>query len=264
MARSELLCTDLASVELALELGADRIELCAALEVGGVTPGPGLLRRALRARDEAAAGGKGTEVVVLLRPRRGDFVLDAGDFEALMADVAAAREAGADGVALGVLTEHGTVDVPRTAQLVAEAAGMKVTFHRAFDQLRDRAAGVEAMLEVGVQRLLTSGGAPSAWEGRAALRALAEQLNGQIEVVAAGGIAGDSAARVLEATGVPAIHGSCSQAVGRRRDGGASLALGKPGAAPEEVRLTLDAESAGQFVRAAESASSSPGGSSLD
>jgi copper homeostasis protein len=256
MARSELLCTDLASVELALDLGADRIELCAALEVGGVTPGPGLLRRALQARDRAAAAGRETEVVVLTRPRRGDFALDAGDFGALLADVVAAREAGADGVALGVLTQQGEVDVSRTAELMAAAGAMRVTFHRAFDQLRDRAAGVEALLGLGVHRLLTSGGASSAWEGRVELRALVEGLGGRIEVVAAGGVSGDSAARVLEATGVPAIHGSCSAPVGSPPTGAAAVALGKPGAAPEELRLTLDAESAGRFVRAATGTSS--------
>ena len=257
MAHAELLCTDLASVELALELGADRIELCAALEVGGLTPGPGLLREALRARDRARRGGGGTEIVVLARPRRGDFVLDGGDFAALAADVAAARDLGADGVALGVLTGSGQVDAGRTARLVEEAGSMKVTFHRAFDQVEDRLAAIDLLLELGVHRVLTSGGAPSAWEGRGALRALVQRLEGRAEVVAAGGITGESAARVLEATGAPAIHGSCSHDVGIQRQGeGAVLALGKPGAGPEDRRLTLEKVSAGRFVAAARAAAS--------
>jgi len=264
MARSELLCTDLASVALALDLGADRIELCAALEVGGVSPGPGLLAQTLEARDRAAAPGQRTEVVVLARPRRGDFVLDDGDFAALLSDVAAAREGRADGVALGVLTREGAVDAPRMARLVEAAGDLRVTFHRAFDQLEDRAAGVEVLLGLGVRRLLTSGGAASAWAGRVELRALAERLGGRIEVVAAGGISGESAARVLEATGVPAIHGSCSHLVGESSAGASSVALGKPGAPPEESRLTLDAESAGRFVRAAMDAPSGPAGLALD
>lgn len=259
MAFSELLCTDLASVETALELGADRIELCAALEVGGVSPGPGLLRRALEAREGRPSGpaGERTEIVMLARPRRGDFVLDGGDLDALLADVVAARDAGADGVALGVLTAKGAVDMGANARLVAEARGMKVTFHRAYDQLADPGAGVEALLELGVHRVLTSGGAASAWDGREALRALVARLGGQVEVVAAGGVTGDSAVRLLEATGVPAIHGSCSRTV---NTGGAlearPVALGKPGAGKEGARLTLDRESAARFVRAAAGAAS--------
>jgi len=252
MARAELLCTDLASVELALELGADRIELCAALEVGGVSPGPGLLREALLARERARAGGVNTEVVVLARPRRGDFILDRGDFAALEADVAAARDLGADGVALGVLTPAGEVDVRRTARLVEGAGPLKVTFHRAFDQLEDRSSGIDVLLGLGVHRVLTSGGAPSAWEGRRELRALVDRLEGRIEVVAAGGVTGASAAGLLEATGVPAIHGSCSHGVAVGGHGQEPLlALGKPGAGPEGRRLTLDRVSAARFVAAA-------------
>jgi len=252
MARAELLCTDLASVALALDLGADRIELCAALEVGGVSPGPGLLRETLEARDRARESGAATEVVVLARPRRGDFMLDPGDFAALRADVLAARELGADAVAVGVLTASAEVDVPRTAQLLEDAGSMKLTFHRAFDQLIDPIAGAEALLGLGVHRILTSGGAPSAWEGRAELRALVERFGEQVEVVAAGGVTGESAARLLEATGVPAIHGSCSHTVTTEGEmGEVPLGLGKPGAGPEDRRLTMDPESAGRFVAAA-------------
>ena len=257
MAYSELLCTDLASVEGAIALGADRIELCAALELGGVTPGPGLLRRALQARDRAASTAKRTEVVVLTRPRRGDFILDEGYFEALLLDVRQAREWGADGVALGLLTREGLVDRPQTARLMADAGSMKVTFHRAFDQLQDRGAGVAALLDLGVDRLLTSGGASSAWEGREALRTLVEGLRGSMEVVAAGGVTGRSAAALLGATRVPAIHGSCSAAVGTGADrGSVGPALGKPGAPADHERLTLDRDCAQRFVEAAAAAPS--------
>lgn len=252
MAIAELLCTDLASVELALQLGADRIELCAALEVGGVSPGPGLLRGALLARDRARARGGEAEIVVLTRPRRGDFVLDDGDFAALQADVVAARDLGADGVALGVLTASGEVDVARTARLVEDSGSLKVTFHRAFDHLADRGAGLDALLGLGVDRLLTSGGAPSAWEGREELRGLVEHVGGALEVVAAGGVTGESAARLLEATGVPAIHGSCSHSVAVKAGGeGRAFPLGKAGAGPEDRRLTLERGSAGRFIAAA-------------
>jgi copper homeostasis protein len=248
MALSELLCTDLASVEAALALGADRIELCAALEVGGVTPGPGLLAAAVGARDAATSEGSRTEVVVLVRPRRGDFVYDAGDLAALRADVEAAARAGADGVALGVLTSEGAVDVARTGELVEAAGPMAVTFHRAFDHVADPRAAAEALEGLGVRRLLTSGGAPSAWEGRRALRDLVAWAGDRLEVVAAGGITGANASDVLDATGAPAIHGSCARVLQGRA---APVALGKPGAPAESGRLTLDADDAARFVAAA-------------
>ncbi|MEM1451943.1 MAG: copper homeostasis protein CutC [Planctomycetota bacterium] len=257
MARSELLCTDVGSVELARDLGADRIELCAALEVGGVTPGPGLLAEALRV---AGAGGSVRDetlpalgVVVLARPRRGDFVLDAGDLRALLADVEGARDAGAAGVALGVLSPDGRVDVERTRELIAAARPMRVTFHRALDQAPDLDEAVAHALEAGVDRVLTSGGAPSAWDGREALRRLVGTYGDDVEVVAAGGVAGSNARELLDATGVPAIHGSCSTVVRVETEGRPlqPVALGAAGAPPEDERRTLDREQARLFVDAA-------------
>ncbi|MEM9382354.1 MAG: copper homeostasis protein CutC [Planctomycetota bacterium] len=259
MARSELLCTDLRSVEIARDLGADRVELCAALEVGGVTPGSGMLAEALRV---AAAGSRrdrmleGLEVVVLTRPRRGDFALDPADARALLADVAAARDAGAAGVALGVLHPDGRVDGQRTRELVAAARPLAVTFHRALDHAPDLDEAVATAIEAGVDRVLTSGGARSAWEGRAVLRRLVEAHGAAVEVVAAGGVDGANARALLEVTGVPAIHGSCSVEIGRRGDDPASapVPLGAAGASPEDVRRTLDERSALEFVRAARGA----------
>ena len=249
MALSELLCTDLESVGAALALGADRIELCAALEVGGVTPGPGLLRATLAARDAASeAGGIRTEVVVLVRPRRGDFVYGAGDRRAALADVEAARTAGSDGVALGLLLEDGGLDLPGTGELVRAAGSMGVTFHRAFDHVPSPDDTLEALVDLGIHRVLTSGGAPSAWEGREALAQLAGRAGARIEVVAAGGVRGGNARELLAATGVPAIHGSCSHEVGAT---GARVALGRPGAPAEGSRTTLDPEDARRFVEAA-------------
>lgn len=247
MAYSELLCTDVDSIALAGALGADRIELCSALEVGGVTPGPGLLREALRIRDEHPLR-RAFEVVVLARPRRGDFDYGGGDFAALLGDVEAARVGGADGVALGVLTPGGEVDLVRTRALVEAAGPMKVTFHRALDHAHGLAEAAESLVELGVARLLTSGGAPAAWDGRAALRELTERMSNRVEVVAAGGIRGDNAAEVLASTGAAAIHGSCSRVLD---SGSAGLPLGHGGAPGEAHRVTLDEASARAFIAAA-------------
>ncbi|MEM9801048.1 MAG: copper homeostasis protein CutC [Planctomycetota bacterium] len=247
MPRSELLCTDLASVALAARIGADRIELCAALEVGGVTPGPGLLAAALET-SRAEADGAPPGLVVLVRPRRGDFVYDAGDFRAALADVESARAAGASGVATGVLDADGRVDVARTRELVDAARPMPMTFHRALDRTPDLLASAETLAEIGVARLLTSGGAVSAWEGRAELKRLAAELGGTVEIVAAGGVRGDNAARLITETGVGAIHGSCGRTL-EARDLGPRLGSSK--APPESERSTLDETSARAFVAAA-------------
>lgn len=250
---SELLCTDVDSLAVARDVGADRVEVCAALEVGGVTPGPGLVREAVRIRDAAADddGRPAFEVVVLTRPRRGDFVYGEADFAALMGDVEAAREAGADGVALGVLFASGAVDLDRTRALVEAARPMKVTFHRAVDHARDLLEAGTSLVEMGVDRLLTSGGAASAWRGREMLRSLAQALEGRIEVVAAGRVHGGNAAELLRETGVPAIHGSCAKVV---RTPGVSVPLGTSGSRSETERATLDPASARAFVAAAREA----------
>lgn len=240
MAYSEILCTDLASVEVARDLGADRIELCSALDVGGVTPGPGLLLQALRVATLPGTRGahalQPLEVVVLVRPRGGDFVYDRGDFAALLSDVEAAREAGAAGVALGVMLANGEVDRSRTAELVAAARPMRVTFHRAIDRAAHLMAAADVIVELGIDRVLTSGGAPSAWEGRESLRRLSSAVRSELEVVAAAGVTGSNAAVLLAETGVQAVHGSCSRPI-----------IGAGG----EGRRTLDPGSAKTFIHAA-------------
>lgn len=254
---AELLCTDLTSVEAAILSGADRIELCAALEVGGVTPGIGFLRAAVAL---ASAHPRRPGVVALIRPRRGDFQLDgAGGLALLIAEVAAARDAGADGVAVGVLDGSQRVDRASMAALVEAAGSMKVTFHRAIDHVEDPEPAVRQLIDLGVARLLTSGGAPSALEGAHRIRKLVETFGQELEVIAAGGVHGGTAARVLRETGAPAIHGSCSHEVAGPSVGGTPVApvgLGRAGSGlPENLRSQLDPDSAAAFVHAARSSS---------
>lgn len=255
MALAELLATDLASVEHALAAGADRIELCAALEVGGVTPGIGFLRAAVRM---AEARPTPAGVVALIRPRRGDFLLDGPSGLALLrAEIGAAVDAGAQGVAVGVLTEAGEVDFASMEALVASAGSVPLTFHRAIDHAREPEAAAVRLSSLGVARLLTSGGAPSALLGAQAIRALVGAAGSGLEVIAAGGVSGSTAAEVLDATGAPAIHGSCSHQVhapGARAAGGEGslVPMGSAqGALAEDVRSVLDPISAEAFVAAA-------------
>lgn len=255
MTIAELLCTDLTSVELALQAGADRIELCAALEVGGVTPGIGFLRAAIAL---ASAHSPGAGVVALIRPRRGDFQIDgAGDLALLVAEVEAARDAGAEGVAVGVLDGKSRVDAEAMGQLVEAAGPMKVTFHRAIDHVADLDEAARILIGVGVARLLTSGGADSALAGASRIRHAVEVFGSSLEIIAAGGVHGGTAAEVIRDTGAPAIHGSCSRLVQIGAVGAsAPVRMGAAeGALAENVRSQLDPESARAFVMAARSSS---------
>jgi copper homeostasis protein len=184
--------------------GADRVELCQALPEGGTTPSRGAL--------EVARARAGLPVVALIRPRPGDFVYDADELETMERDVRTARELGLAGVALGVLTADGRIDVERTGALVAAARPLDVTLHRAFDHARDLEEALDAALSLGVERVLTSGGAPTAEEGAEVLERLVERAAERLALVAAGGVRPHNVRRLVEATGVREVHGSAPAA----------------------------------------------------
>lgn len=195
---TEVCAYTLASCEAAREGRASRIELCTSAAEGGTTPSAAAIEMARN-----IIGGM--ELCVLIRPRGGDFLYSDLEFEQMQRDIRFAREHGADGVSLGLLTADGTVDLPRTAQLVAVAAPMGVTFHRAFDMTRDLSEALEAVLAAGCRRILTSGGRNTAPEAVETLKALAEQAAGRLEIMAGSGIRPENA-RMVAATGVDALH----------------------------------------------------------
>jgi len=201
----EVAADDAEGAAEAVQAGADRIELCAALEVGGVTPGPGLVTEARVAVER--------ELIVLARPRRGDFVYDRRMFRALVRDVEMARELGADGVAVGVLDTKGGLDRARTRILVEAAGPLVVTFHRAFDALAAPFAALEVLIDLGVQRVLTSGGARRAVDGATVLAELVRAAANRIEIVAAGGVRASDVSALCDTTGARAVHASASQLV---------------------------------------------------
>jgi copper homeostasis protein len=232
----EVVCDDVEDAARALARGADRIELCAALEVGGVTPGPGLLA-------EARAAVRG-ELVVLARPRRGDFVYDERTFRALVRDVEVAKELGADGVAVGVLHADGTLDATRTRALVLAAAPLVVTFHRAFDAVPDPFAALARLVDLGVQRVLTSGGGAHALEGRERLLALVDSAAERIEVVAAGGVRSEHVAALLApgALGVIEMPGAFATLVAVHASASRLITTGRPGTSLGPSRLPAEHE----------------------
>ena len=136
--------------DIARRTGVTRIELCAAPFEGGTTPSAGLIRY--------ARSLPGLRLSVMIRPRGGDFCYTDAETALMAEEIRFARACGADGVVLGVLTPDGEVDETRTAQLVREAEGMEVTFHRAFDMTRDPRQALEAVIRTGCRRVLTSGG----------------------------------------------------------------------------------------------------------
>jgi copper homeostasis protein len=190
----EAAVTSLAEARAAVVAGADRLELCTHLEVGGVTP-PRDLYHAIR--DELAV-----PVCVLVRPRAGDFVYTDSEFETLLRDAEWFRREGATVVA-GVLNPDRTVDRDRCARLPRGSV-----FHRAFDEVPDRFAAMETLIELGFRRILTSGGAATAPAGADELAALTRVARGRIEILPGGGITPVNALELVRRTGATWIHGS--------------------------------------------------------
>lgn len=195
----EVCCADLQSVRAAVEGGAQRVELCQALELGGVTPSAGMIEYAVE---------QGVRVHVLIRPRGGNFVYSPEELRCMMRDIRMAQILGASGVVIGALTPSGDIDTQACGWLVQQAQGMSVTFHRAFDECRDPLHSLDDIVALGCHRLLTSGHAPSVTEGTALLRTLVEQAGQRLVILPGCGVSADNARQVLEATGACELHGS--------------------------------------------------------
>lgn len=182
----------------ARQAGAHRVELCAALSVGGITPSAAMIRHV---RAECDLG-----LHVLIRPRGGGFHYDAGEWSVMEADIALAGEWGAEGVVIGGLREDGSVDTDRCARLIECARPMSVTFHRAFDVSPDPEAALDDLIGLGVDRVLTSGQAASAYAGRDLLGRLVERAAGQLIVMAGAGVSEENVHDLMHASGVHELH----------------------------------------------------------
>ena len=183
--------------------GADRIELCAALAVGGLTPSAGLI---------ALAAGCGVPVVAMIRPRAGDFVWSEAEIGMMEAEIAAVRAAGLAGVVLGASLPDGRLDVPVLRRLVVVAAGLELVLHRCIDLAPDMGAALEEAVALGFHRILTSGGETTAEAGAARIAALVARAAGRITVMPGSGVNPGNAA-LLKGLGIGEIHASCSVGV---------------------------------------------------
>jgi len=178
--------------------GADRVELCASLVEGGITPSLGTVRAAL----ELAT----VPFHVIVRPRGGDFLYSDTEYRSMLADVSALADLGVAGVVVGCLNADGTIDEARMGELVRAAGPFNVTCHRAFDMTRDPVEALEALVRCKVGRVLTSGQRDSALEGAELLAALVRQAGERIIILGCGGLDPDNIAQVLSRTGLKEMH----------------------------------------------------------
>lgn len=213
----------LAEAKLAAAHNINRVELCAALDLGGLTPTAALI----------SACAEVIEVHAMIRPRGGDFVYTADEQNLMLADVQNAKKAGATGVVFGSLLPTGKIDFALTQRLVLEAKklGLQTTFHRAFDFVTNQQKALEELIDLNINRVLTSGGKPTAIVGLEEIAQVVKTANGRIEIMAGSGVNATNAA-VLKAINVDALHFSI------RKPTGSVLPLGM-GAnyAPDEEKV---------------------------
>ena len=194
-------CVDSVEAALAAEAGgAQRVELCSDLIEGGITPSAGLI--------DAVRSALKISVFVMMRPRGGDFCYSADEFDVMTKDVAIAKSFGADGVVLGLLLPDGTIDVQRTRALVDSSRPMQVTFHRAIDLSTSVEESLEQVIETGADRVLTSGGKPTALDGARVIAQMIERSRQRISVMVCGAVRKNNLREIAYATGAKEFHAS--------------------------------------------------------
>lgn len=192
-------CVD--SVESAINAangGASRIELCSNLIIGGTTPDVALVKEIRKYTD--------IRIHALIRPRFGDFCYTRHEIEIMKSQIRALKDAGVEGVVIGVLDEDGKLNIPVMKELIAEAEGLSVTLHRAFDMCREPYQALEEAIALGVNTILTSGQKQSAWKGRALLAELIEKADGRTDIMAGAGISASVIEKLIPETKGTSYH----------------------------------------------------------
>lgn len=194
----EICVTDLESAIAAEAGGADRVELCDNLSVGGTTPSLGTIAETRR--------WLGIPIHVLIRPRPGDFCYTKRELAVMIRDIEAARAIGAAGVVLGVLTSRRAIDTAALARLIEAARPLSATFHKAIDCTGDPLPNLDSLIELGVDRVLSSGSRASAIEGAATLRSMLDRADGRIAIMAGGRVSTATVNELIRLTGVREVH----------------------------------------------------------
>jgi len=201
----EICANSLQSAIIAQEAGAQRIELCCNLEQGGLTPSPGTM--------ELARKWLAIDVFVLIRPRIGDFCYSDIEFEAMLKNVLFCKALQVDGVVFGVLNKDKTIDLERNKILLEAARPMKVTFHRAYDCVPNASDGLEQLIALGFDRVLTSGQATTAVQGQGVIRQLVQQAANRIIILPGSGLNKENIKDFVAFTNVKEVHLSAKQAI---------------------------------------------------
>ena len=198
----EIIGFNIESCIAAQEAGASRIELCDNPTEGGTTPSYGFIK--------AAREKLSIDLYVMIRPRGGDFLYSDAEFEIMMQDIGMCKNLGCDGVVLGILAPGGNVDKKRCRQLIEYAYPLGVTFHRAFDRAKDPLQSMEDVIEIGCERILTSGLRLKAIDGIALLKKLIQQADDRIIIMPGSGVNADNIMQMAESTGAVEFHSSAS------------------------------------------------------
>lgn len=203
----EICCGSLQSALNAQEAGAHRVELCSALSLGGLTPSYGFI--------ELARKRLKIDINVLIRPRQGDFLYDSDEVAVMLRDITACAQMGVNGVVIGALDPFGNVDEDACRAMVAVAKhyGMSVTFHRAIDRACNIMAALEDVISAGADRILSSGGKTSSYEGAETLAQMNTAAAGRIIIMPGGGVNAGNISHILKTTGAQEIHFSGSEII---------------------------------------------------
>ncbi|MGP1392897.1 MAG: copper homeostasis protein CutC [Candidatus Cryptobacteroides sp.] len=196
----EICASSLQSVQAAVDGGAQRVELCSALDEGGVTPSLGFIREARK--------NKTLKIHVLIRPRRGDFLYNESEIACMEQDIVMAKSCGADGIVIGALTADGLIDKEVCKRLINAAGNMNITFHRAFDLCQNPYKALDDIIRLGFNRILTSGQAPTAIDGIPLIKELINRSGNTLTILPGGGVSPDNARYLLEETGATELHAS--------------------------------------------------------
>ncbi|MGL4741586.1 MAG: copper homeostasis protein CutC [Sarcina sp.] len=185
---------------IASKKGADRIELCDNLMEGGTTPSYGTIKKVL--------ADVSTKVMVIIRPRGGNFIYSSEEIEIMKIDIINAKNLGAYGIVIGLLTENNKIDEIAMNELLSVAKGLSITFHMAFDEVADKEEAIEILINFGVDRILTKGGQGNAYDSMEKLKEFNEFASNRIVIMPGKGITTENRDEILEKTGVTEIHGT--------------------------------------------------------
>jgi copper homeostasis protein len=235
----EIATTDFSTTKSAVDGGADRIELCAALSEGGTTASYGTIKKCREAFN--------VQLFPIIRTRSGDFLYSDEEFDIMFTDVKLCKDLGCDGVVVGLLNKDGSIDIKRTSKLIELAYPLEVTFHRAFDRCKDPFDALEQLIEIGCQRILTSGQKPTAPEGIDLITALVKLADERIIIMPGSGVRKENIKELAEKTGAKEFHSSLRGSKKSKMDfihgsfANSTESYTNPSIDPEEVKALRNA-----------------------